>query len=336
LRQLHALLPGEKAPPSTSASHRFDWRKSPVLLVIVLIAAAALLFSGWIGGRLPQVTANDRAPSGAAHAAATGLGDAPGIVASGYVIARRQATVAAEVTAKVVDVLVDEGELVRAGQILAILDDRTIRAQQSSAESRARATSASIGGLQSDLVEARAVLGRSEALRARGFASAADLTAKEARVASLESQIEQARASADAARFEAAQFRYDAGRYRILAPFTGVLVEKTARPGEIISPITAGGSFTRTGIGTLVDMGSLEIEVDVNEAYIGRIRLGQRATATLSAYPGSPRGARVIAVIPTVSREKATVRVRLAFDTLDQQILPNMGVKVQIDDRSGR
>jgi HlyD family secretion protein len=114
----------------------------------------------------------------------------------------------------------------------------------------------------------------------------------------------------------------------VRAPFDGVIVAKAAQSGEIISPISAGGGFTRTGVGTIVDMDSLEIEVDVNEAYINRVAAQQPAQAVLDAYPEWNIPAHVIAVIPTADRNKATVKVRVALDQKDPRILPDMGVRV--------
>jgi len=114
----------------------------------------------------------------------------------------------------------------------------------------------------------------------------------------------------------------------IRAPFTGVVTVKAAQPGEMISPVSAGGGFTRTGIGTIVDMDSLEVQVDVNEAFIQRVRPGQQVEATLNAYPDWRIPAEVIAIIPTADRSRATVRVRIALLERDARIVPDMGVRV--------
>ncbi len=121
----------------------------------------------------------------------------------------------------------------------------------------------------------------------------------------------------------------------IRAPFAGVVTTKAAQPGEMISPVSAGGGFTRTGIGTIVDMESLEIEIDVNESYINRVEAGQAVEATLDAYPQWKIPCKVIAIIPTADRQKSTVKVRVGFDKLDPRILPEMGVKVAFRDTAG-
>jgi RND family efflux transporter MFP subunit len=125
-----------------------------------------------------------------------------------------------------------------------------------------------------------------------------------------------------------AQQKQNLDDYILRAPFAGVVIAKTSQPGEMISPISAGSGFTRTGICTLVDMTSLEIEVDVNESYIQRVHAGQLAEAVLEAYPEWKIPAKVAAIIPTADRQKATVKVRVAFQNLDPRILPDMGVKV--------
>jgi RND family efflux transporter MFP subunit len=121
----------------------------------------------------------------------------------------------------------------------------------------------------------------------------------------------------------------------IRAPFDGVITTKDAQPGEMISPVSAGGGFTRTGIGTIVDMTSLEIEIDVNESYINRVEPSQPVEATLDAYPNWKIPCKVIAIIPTANRDKSTVKVRVGFDQLDPRILPDMSVKVAFRDNGG-
>jgi RND family efflux transporter MFP subunit len=231
-----------------------------------------------------------------AEATARG-GGAPAVLnASGYVTARRQATVSSKVTGKVEEVFVEEGMAVEAGQILARLDSS----------------------------QAKLGLG----LAASGVAAQADLDAVEAEVDALEARLAAQREELRAADRAVALERQNLEDTVIRAPFAGVAISKNAQPGEMISPISAGGGFTRTGISTIVDMASLEVEVDVNEAYIQRVRPGQRVIATLDAYPDAPFPAKVITTIPAADRQKATVTVRIGFDQLDPRILPDMGVKV--------
>jgi RND family efflux transporter MFP subunit len=240
------------------------------------------------------------------------------LVASGYVVARRQATVAAEVTGRLVEVRVEEGQAVKQGEVLAVLEATLATADVDSA--RARAASAT-----ADLAETKRVYERTRALARQGFASNAALTDAQARYAS-------ALAQADAARSDAERAAAQLDRYEIRAPFDGVVVTKAAQPGEIISPVSAGGGFTRTGVCTIVDMSSLEIEVDVSEAYIAKVSEGQKVEATLDAYPDVAFSAHVIATIPAADRAKATVRVRIGFDELDPRILPEMAINVRFLD----
>jgi len=248
--------------------------------------------------------------------------------ASGYVTARRQATVSSKVTGKVEEVLVEEGMRVEAGQVLARLDDRQARLALDLAEAQLDAARKAVAETEALLREARLREQRTRALVGEGVASKAEEDAVAAEADALAARIEAQRGQARAAEREVALARQALDDTVIRAPFAGVAISKDAQPGEMISPVSAGGGFTRTGISTIVDMSSLEIEVDVNEAYIQRVATGQPVSATLDAYPDAPLPARVITTIPAADREKATVTVRIAFDSLDARILPDMGVKV--------
>lgn len=252
--------------------------------------------------------------------------------ATGYVVARRQATVSSKTTGKVVEVLVEEGMYVEEGQLLAQLDDSITRAQLELSESQLRASRASLDEMMVQLKQARLDLERTSGLAERKLASQADLDRDTltvegltARLARVEQELNVAERHADVQR----QMLVD---MQIRAPFAGVVVAKAAQPGEMISPVSAGGGFTRTGICTIVDMDSLEVEVDVNEAYINRVFPGQPATVALNAYPDLQIPAAVIAIIPTADRNKATVRVRIRILEPDDRVLPDMGVKVRFLD----
>ncbi len=248
--------------------------------------------------------------------------------ASGYVTARRQATVSSKITGKVVDVLVEEGMEIREGQVLAHLDDSTPRKQLALAEARLGSQRRALAETAVRLREAKLNQQRMRHLLEQGVTTQAQLDAADAETDSFAARLDLGRQDVAVAEREVALRRQDVEDTVIRAPFAGVAVSKDAQPGEMISPVSAGGGFTRTGICTLVDMKSLEIEVDVNESYIPRVKPGQRATATLDAYPDWQIPSRVIMPVPTADRQKATVRVRLAFDQLDPRILPDMGVKV--------
>ncbi len=248
--------------------------------------------------------------------------------ASGYVTARRRATISSKVTGRVVEVLVEEGKPVRRGQVLARLDP--VSAERylalSSAELEASRRGAAEYAVRLD--QARLTLRRTEQLRADGIVNQAEVDAARTEVGALEARLALAHEQVRVAERQVAVRQNDLADTTIVAPFDGVAISKDAQPGEMISPVSAGGGFTRTGICTVVDMSSLEIEVDVNESYIHRVGPGQRVEAVLDAYPDWRIPAKVITMVPTADRQKATVLVRIAFDQLDPRILPDMGVKV--------
>ena len=248
--------------------------------------------------------------------------------ASGYVIARRQATVSAKVTGKVIEVLIEEGLQVEEGQVLARLDDSIPRGEYELSEARLEAAQASLQELDTQLQQTRLDERRAADLVARELVSAAEADRTRLLREGVEARLERTRADIRVSKSALALQQRMLDDLTIRAPFRGVIVAKAAQPGEMISPISAGGGFTRTGIGTLVDMDSLEVEVDVNEAYINRVQAEQPVTVVLNAYPQLQIKGRVIAIIPTADRNKATVRVRIGFVERDERVLPDMGVKV--------
>ena len=248
--------------------------------------------------------------------------------ASGYVTARRQATVSSKFTGKVTEVLIEEGMRVEADQVLARLDDANIRTSFALAEAQLVSTRTSLKETEALLTEARANLRRTRNLLDQGLSSEAEMDSAIAAAESLAAQYERKQADVRVAERQVDVYRQQLEDTVIRAPFAGVVVAKNAQPGEMISPVSAGGGFTRTGIGTIVDMASLEIEIDVNEAYINRVQAGQKTIAVLDAYPDWEIPCHVIAIIPTADRQRATVEVRVGFDQLDDRILPDMGVKV--------
>ena len=248
--------------------------------------------------------------------------------ATGYVIARRMATVSSKVTGKVMDVLIEEGMVVEEGQILARLDDSINRAQLALAESQVASANAAIAELEVQIRQAELNLTRSRDLAARNLVSQADLDSDRLSVEALVARLNKFRRDIEVAERTTAIQRQYLEDMLIRAPFAGVVIAKAAQPGEMISPVAAGGGFTATGICTIVDMESLEVEVDVNEAYINRVYSSQPATITLNAYPDDPYAAEVIAIIPAANRNQATVRVRIGFLERDARVLPEMGVKV--------
>jgi RND family efflux transporter MFP subunit len=288
-----------------------------VLLVVAGVAWAAL------ARRQPPTVR-----TAVARVAAVAAGAGSVLDASGYVTARRQATVSAKITGKVTEVLIEEGMRVQEGAVLARLDDTEARAQLSLAQAQLVAARSQQAEIRAQLEQAERDYARQNELYRRELVAAQTLDAAlaqrdtlRARLASAGEQIKVAQESVTVAEVQLANTV-------VRAPFTGVVVAKAAQPGEMISPISAGGGFTRTGIGTIVDMESLEIQVDVNEAYINRVTPGQPVEATLNAYPDWKIPAAVIAIIPSADRSKATVKVRIAIKQKDARIVPDMGVRV--------
>ncbi|MBV1901967.1 MAG: efflux RND transporter periplasmic adaptor subunit [Kordiimonadaceae bacterium] len=284
-----------------------------------------------------QNVANTKAPaSPSANATATGSKAAAASIdvsnrilnASGYITARRMATVSAEIMGLITSVNVEEGMAVKTGQVLAQLDNAVAKVNLDLAEAKIKVSEARIGRTKADAAEAKRVLARVQALNSRDFSTEADLTRSQAAVEGFRADITRMQADVKVAKLDAQRQREHFDNHTIKAPFSGIVTVKNAQPGEIVSPSSAGGGFTRTGICTIVDMASLEIEVDVNEAFIGRVFAGQTVEASLDAYPDWTIPASVIAVIPTADRAKATVRVRIKIETNDVRILPDMGVKV--------
>ncbi len=322
-RDLKALedLKIDRPPNEGIGAPRRRWLVPAAVALAALLAAA-----GWYVARGARAVEVETAV--VAEAGGGAGGPAAVLNASGYVTARRQATVSSKVTGKVVEVLVEEGMRVEAGQVLARLDDSEARLSLELAEARRAAAEKTMAETEARSREAGLRRERLRGLRAQGIVSQADVDSIEAEVDALGARLGAQREEARAAGRGAALARQGLDDLVIRAPFAGVAISKDAQPGEMISPISAGGGFTRTGISTIVDMSSLEIEVDVNESYIQRVAPGQRVTATLDAYPDWPIPARVITTIPAAERDKATVKVRIGFDELDSRFLPDMGVKV--------
>jgi HlyD family secretion protein len=327
------LLQSLRIERSAAALAKPARRRWPLVIgaLALIVAGGAIAFYA-----LPDLRADRRvAEPAAAPPAPNASAAAPeprsrGLVASGYVVARRKATVAAEITGKVVEVLIEEGMVVKEGDIVARLDSVLAERDLALAESRANAAEAAIGAIAADLSDAERIYNRAQSLIARHVVSEADLTKAEARVGVLRAQLKQAEAQFATAQLDARRTADMLEKHRIRAPFNGVVVERSAQPGEMISPMSVGG-FTRTGICTLVDMDSIEVEVDVNEAFIGRVQPAMAVEAVLDAYPEWTVPAAVIAVVPTANREKATVKVRIRLKVKDPRILPDMAVKVTFE-----
>ncbi|SEO45966.1 RND family efflux transporter, MFP subunit [Luteibacter sp. UNC138MFCol5.1] len=301
----------------------------------VLIAALAVLVVLAIAGGAWAFLARRPVEVRTATAVApTAAGDAGAVLqATGYVTARRQATVSAQITGALVEVHIEEGDRVAKGQILARLEDNALRASLESARANAAAAHANVVQSQAQLDQALRDADRQETLVGRGLVSRQLAEQTRTQANTFRAQLNTARRQADAADAQVGVGQVNLDYTVVRAPFDGVITDKAAQVGEIVSPLSAGGGFTRTGVGTIVDMDSLEIDVDVNEAYIGRVQPDMPAEAVLDAYPDWRIPAHVIAIVPAADRGKATVKVRVALETKDGRIVPDMGVRVSFLER---
>ncbi|HMN95318.1 MAG TPA: efflux RND transporter periplasmic adaptor subunit [Phycisphaerales bacterium] len=339
---------GERARPNLDAL-RIDrsapsrrWPAVAALLLLGVAGGGALVggwWAGWWGSRWPIAAwLGASAPLAEVRTIVVpSAGAAPGdrvlLNASGFVAARRLATVSSKVTGKIVEVLVEEGMKVEADQVLARIDDSNVERALRLSEAQLEANRAARGETEAALAQAGRELDRLRRAADRGAATPLEIERAETSVWTLEARLVRQDAEIEVSEHEVAVWTQQLEDTVIRAPFAGVVTMKNAQPGEMISPMSVGG-FTRTGICTIVDMASLEIEVDVSESAIGRVVAGRPAIATLDSSPGWRIPARVVAIVPTADRQKATVRVRVAFDELDPRILPEMGVKVAfLDDR---
>jgi RND family efflux transporter MFP subunit len=312
------------APDSGSGRTIIAW----VIGVTVAVGVAIGLWF-WLGGKTVEVNTvlAEEESSGPS------LGNSV-LNASGYVVARRMSTVASKVTGRVLEIFVEEGMSVKKDQVVARLDPVNSQTILTMAERELEAARRGLAEIEVRLAEAQRNLTRNEALVQQQLISQTALDASKAEVNALAARLEASRAQVKVAESSLQMRRNDFEDLQVRAPFDGVILSKDAQPGEMISPLSAGGGFTRTGIATIVDMDSREIEVDVNEAYINRVKPDQRVEATLDAYPDQPLAARVINIVPAADRTKATVRVRIGFEKLEPFILPDMGIKVRfLDER---
>jgi RND family efflux transporter MFP subunit len=294
---------------------------------LVVLAAVGFVLWNFFGGNTTEVTTVlvEEESSGPS------LGNSV-LNASGYVVARRMATVSSKVTGKILEIYVEEGMTVQKNQVLASLDPVNLQTVLTMAERELEASRRNLAEIEVRLAEARRTLARNETLVRQQLVSESALDTSRAEVNALAARLEASKAQVKVSESQLAMRRIDYDDLQVRAPFTGVVISKDAQPGEIVSPMSAGGGFTRTGIATIVDMDSREVEVDVNEAYINRVKPNQRVEAKLDAYPDQPLPAHVINIVPTADRTKATVRVRIGFDGLGPQILPDMGIKVRFLD----
>jgi RND family efflux transporter MFP subunit len=319
----NALLDSLRIERDDAETRRGGWLGIALgaLVVVGGAVAAWLMFGPSSAVAVTAVTAE------AADAErASGVGTI--LDASGYVIARRQATVSAKITGKVVRVLIEEGQRVELGQVVAELDDANTRAAVAQAAAQVEHAEAALRSAEVAYANAEPLFRRQREQFDGTFISAQDFDSAKASYDAARVSVDVARQSVRVAEASLALTQRNLDDTVVRAPFAGIVTVKAAQEGEMISPMSAGGGFTRTGIGTIVDMDSLEVEVDVSENYINRVRSDQAAVVRLNAYPDWDIPARVIAIIPTADRAKATVRVRIGLLEKDARILPQMGVRV--------
>ena len=308
-----------------SASPQPSSRRGLWIALAVVAGLLVLALAGW------ALFGRDNAPEvRTAQVVAIGGGSSSASVldATGYVVARRMATVSSKITGKVREVLIEEGQRVEAGQVLATLDPIDADAQRDLAASQVDAARSQSGSVQAQLREAEANAARLGTLARQQLVSKSQYEQAVAQRDALRAQLDTSRRNTRVAGDQLRIAENGVDNTVVRAPFAGVVIAKAAQPGEIVSPLSAGGGFTRTGIGTIVDMDSLEVEVDVGEAFIGRVQPRMPVEATLNAYPDWKIPAEVIAIIPTADRGKATVKVRVALKQRDARIVPDMGVRV--------
>jgi RND family efflux transporter MFP subunit len=313
----------------SSSSHPrggFQWRwVAGGAAVLGLLVGAWLVFSR--ASDVPVQEALPKPPS-----APVTSGGASMLDASGYVVARRQATVSSKITGRVVEVLIEEGQRVEKDQIIARLDDSNARAALEYSRAQIQQAEANLAAAKMAYEDARPLHERNIDLLPKGWISQTDFDKSKASYNASESSLRISTSMLEVARANLAVAQRMLDDTTVRAPFAGVITVKAAQPGEMVSPTSAGGGFTRTGIGTIVDMDSLEVEVDVSENFISRVHPGQAATIKLNAYPDWAIPGDIIAVIPTADRAKATVKVRVGFKEKDPRILPQMGARVSFLD----
>jgi RND family efflux transporter MFP subunit len=310
---------GEHREDEGAGNRRGLWLALAAVLLLAVAGAAAW----WLFTARPVTV-----QTATAVAPGSGAGGNAVLQATGYITARRQATVSTQITGTLTQVLIEEGVRVEKGQVIARLEDSGLRASLDVANANVKTAEAQVITAEAQLGQARADSRRQQELVSTGMATQQFAEQSRTAVSTATAQLDARRREADAARAQVAQAKVNFDYSIVRAPFAGVVTVKAAQVGEIVSPLSAGGGFTRTGVGTIVDMDSLEIDVDVAEAYINQVKPDMPAEAVLSAYPDWKIPAHVIAIVPAADRGKATVKVRVGLDQKDARIVPDMGVRV--------
>jgi RND family efflux transporter MFP subunit len=315
-----------KIDDSSRSSRPSRWARWFAVVIGVLVVVTGGVFA--LKGRKPEVEVTT------VHASSAPAGGATLLNASGYVTPRRRSTIAAKITARVEQIYAEEGMHVQQGQVLAVLDQSDVRVRLDQAIADRESIKAQQTDLEVNLANAERELARTQELTKALVSTPQALDAARTLVQSYQARIAQNKRQIEAADKRIAVSQQDIDNCTVRAPYAGIVVSKDAQRGEMVSPVSAGGGYTRTGIATLVDMNSLEVEVDVNENYIARVKTNQPVASILDAYPDWRIASHVRTIIPSADRQKATVKVRISFDQLDPKILPDMGVKVSFLDEA--
>jgi RND family efflux transporter MFP subunit len=342
LQQLH--IDRDEGRQASNGIERRRWLAAAIVAALVTGSVAGWIAAGpgvapeWTHAKAPahpEARASSLQPptvASSAHTPSVRTGPAPAaraaLDASGYVVARRQATVSSKATGRVVEVLIEEGQRVEQGQVIARLDASGTTAALAEAAARLAQAQADLDAARIAAEDARPIFRRNEQQYARALISSQAFDAARAAYNATQAGVSIKARAVDVARAGRLVAERNHDDTVIRAPFSGIVTVKAAQPGEIVSPLSASSGFARTGIGTIVDMESMEVEVDVSESFIALVHPGQDALVRLNAYPDLDIAGETVAVIPAVDRSKATVRVRVRFKRMDPRILPDMGVKV--------
>ncbi|MGO9935221.1 MAG: efflux RND transporter periplasmic adaptor subunit [Steroidobacteraceae bacterium] len=318
---LNQLRIDRSEPPASAGGHAKWWAAG---IAVAIVAAPGIWYLLRPTGLMVSTAVAQPAKSGGSAS----IGGASLLDASGYIVARRRATVSSKVTGKVVEVRLEEGQRVEAGEIIARLDDSNWKAALAQSNAQLQQAEANLASAQTAYDDAKPIFERNEQQKTAAVISAQSFDEAKAQFNVARNNLLIAQSGLDAARAGVTVAQRSLDDTVIRAPFSGVVTEKAAQPGEMVSPVSAGGGFTRTGIGTIVDMDSLEVEVDVSENFINRVRPQQPVVIKLNAYPDWEIPGAVIAMIPTADRAKATVKVRIAIKQKDPRIIPEMGARV--------
>lgn len=295
------------------------WKRWWVWLLVVVGIAAALLV---LRGRSAPV-AVDVATVAAAYPSAA----IAELNATGRVVAARRASVSSKGTGRLEWLGVQEGQRVQAGEVIARLENRDVAAQRDQAQAQVQAARANLGQGEAELDDAGAALKRARDLAQQSFISGSALDAAEARHNKARAAIETLRAqiAVAEANARAAGVAYD--QTLIRAPFTGIVLTKSANVGDIVTPFSSA-SGTTGAVVTMADMETLEVEADVSESSIAKIRVGQPAEIQLDAFPDLRLLGQVSRIVPTVDRSKATLLVKVSFVERDERVLPDMSARI--------